>query len=59
MSSQKRRKQIKNIRNSSPTITVGELEKIGELPKGFDLFDNIEMKEYQLKNKTDWWSRMK
>lgn len=59
MSSRNRRKQINNLRNSFPTITVDELMKKGILPKGFHLFDHIEMKEFHLQYKTDWWSRMK
>ena len=28
------------------------------VPKNFHLFDRVDMKEYQLKHKTNWWKRM-
>jgi len=58
MSSRKRRKQTKKIRDSYPTKTLKELEDEGLVPKNFHLFDRVDMKEYQLQTKTDWWSRM-
>lgn len=58
MSSRLRRKKLKEIRNSHPTITLKELEEVGGVPENFHLFDRVDMKEYQLKTKTDWWKRM-
>ena len=58
MSSRKRRRETKKIRDSYPTKTLKELEDEGLVPKNFHLFDRVDMKEYQLKNKTDWWKRM-
>ena len=58
MSSRKRRNETKKIRDSYPTVTLKELEDEGLVPKNFHLFDRVDMKEYQLKHKTDWWKRM-
>ena len=58
MSSRKRRRETKKIRDSHPTKTLKELEDEGLVPKNFHLFDRVDMKEYQLQTKTDWWSRM-
>ena len=58
MSSKKRRIEIRKIRNSYPTKTLKELEDEGLVPKNFHLFDRVDMKEYQLKHKTDWWKKM-
>ena len=58
MSSKRRRKETKKIRDSYPTKTLKELEDEGLVPKNFHLFDRVDMKEYQLQTKTDWWSRM-
>jgi hypothetical protein len=58
MSSRKRRREIKQLRDSYPTKTLKELEDEGVVPKNFHLFDRVDMKEYQLKHKTDWWKRM-
>ena len=58
MSSKIRRNETKKIRDSHPTITLKELEDEGLVPKNFHLFDRVNMKEYQLKHKTDWWKRM-
>ena len=55
MSSKIRRNQTKKIRDSYPTKTLKELEDEGLVPKNFHLFDRVDMKEYQLKHKTDWW----
>ena len=49
MSSGKRRREIRKIRDSSPTKTLKELEDEGLVPKNFHLFDRVDMKEYQLK----------
>ena len=54
----KKKKQNKKIRDSYGTITLKELEEKGLVPKNFHLFDSIDMNEYQLKHKTDWWMRM-
>ena len=58
MSSKRRRNETKKIRDSYPTKTLKELEDEGVVPKNFHLFDRVDMKEYQLKHKTDWWKRM-
>ena len=58
MSSRKRRRETKQLRDSHPTITLKELEDEGLVPKNFYLFDRVNMMEYQLQNKTDWWKRM-
>jgi len=58
MSSIRRRNETKKIRDSYPTKTLKELEDEGLVPKNFHLFDRVDMKEYNLKHKTDWWKRM-
>lgn len=58
MSSKRRRKETKKIRDSYPTKTLKEIEDEGLVPKNFHLFDRVDMKEYQLKHKTDWWKKM-
>ena len=58
MSSKRRRNETKKIRDSYPTKTLKELEDEGVVPKNFHLFDRVDMKEYQLKHKTDWWKKM-
>ena len=58
MSSKRRRNKTKKIRDSYPTKTLKELEDEGLIPKNFHLFDRVDMKEYQLQTKTDWWKRM-
>ncbi|MDB4104772.1 hypothetical protein N9545_04530 [Salibacteraceae bacterium] len=58
MSSKRRRKETKKIRDSYPTKTLKELEDEGVVPKNFHLFDRVDMKEYQLQTKTDWWKKM-
>lgn len=58
MSSKRRRKETKKIRDSYPTKTLKELEDEGLVPKNFHLFDRVDMKEYQLKHKTNWWKKM-
>ena len=59
MSSRKRRKETKKLRDSIPTITLKELEDKWLVPKNYHLFDRVDMKEYQLQTKTDWWKKMK
>jgi len=54
----KKKKLNKKIRDSYETITLKELEEKGLVPKNLHLFDRIDMNEYQLKHKTDWWMRM-
>jgi len=54
----KKKKQNKRIRDRYGTITGKELEEKGLIPKNFHLFDGVDMNEYQLKNKTDWWGKM-
>ena len=58
MSSKRRRKETKQLRDSYPTVTLKELEEKGEVPKYFHLSDWVDMKEYQLENKTDWWKKL-
>ena len=58
MSSKIRRNETKKIRDSHPTITLKELEDEGLVPKNIYLFDRVDMKEYHLKHKTDWWEKM-
>ena len=58
MSSRKRRKETRRVRDSYPTVTLKELEDEGVVPKNFHLFERVDMKEYQLINKTNWWKRM-
>jgi hypothetical protein len=53
-----RKGETKKIRDSYPTKTLKELEDEGVVPKNFHLFDRVDMKEYQLKHKTNWWKRM-
>jgi len=56
--SSKRRRETKQLRDSYPTKTLKELEDEGVVPKNFHLSDSIDMKEYQLNHKTDWWSKL-
>ena len=58
MSSKRRKRETKKIRDSYPTKTLKELENEGLVPKNFHLFARVDMKEYHLKHKTDWWKRM-
>ena len=48
----------KKISDSYRAITLKELEEKGFVPKNFHLFDGVDMNEYQLKYKTNWWKRM-
>ena len=59
MSSKKRRNEIKELRNKQPKISLLEMERRKMIRENFHLSDSIDMKEYQLQTKTDWWSRMK
>ena len=59
MSSTKRRNEIKELRNKQPKISLLEMERRKMIKENFHLNDSIDMKEYQLQTKTDWWSRMK
>ncbi len=54
----KKKKQNKRIRDSYGTITLKELEEKSLVPKNFHLFDSVDMNEYILNNKTNWWNRM-
>jgi hypothetical protein len=54
----KKKKQNKRIRDSYGTITLKELEEKGLVHKNFQLFDSVDMNEYILNNKTNWWKRM-
>jgi hypothetical protein len=54
----KKKKQNRKIRERFGTVTLKELEEKGLVPRNFHLFDNVDMKEYQLKHKTDYWIRM-
>ena len=53
----RKKKQNKLLRNKYQ-ITGEELIKQGKLDPYFHRKDHIDMKEEQLKNKTDWWKRM-
>jgi hypothetical protein len=59
MSSKKRRNEIKELRNKQPKISLLEMERQKMIRENFHLNDRVDMKEYQLQTKTDWWSRMK
>ena len=59
MSSRKRRNEIKELRNKQPKISLLEMERQKMIRENFHLNDRVDMKEYQLRTKTDWWSRMK
>ena len=59
MSSKKRRNEIKELRNKQPKISLLEMERRKMIRENFHLNDRVDMKEYQLRTKTDWWSRMK
>jgi len=59
MSSTKRRNEIKELRNKQPKISLLEMERQKMIRENFHLNDRVDMKEYQLQTKTDWWSRMK
>jgi len=59
MSSTKRRNEIKELRNKQPKISLLEMERRKMIKENFHLNDSIDMKEYQLQTKTDWWSRIK
>ena len=48
MSSRKRRRETKQLRDSYLTITLKEIEDEGLVTKNFHLFDRVDMKEYQL-----------
>ena len=54
----KKKKQNRKIRDSYGTITLKELGEKGLVPKNFHLFDSIDINEYILNNKTNWWKRM-
>ena len=58
MSSKKRRKEIKELRNKIPKISLLEMERRKMIKENFHLNDSIDMKEYQLQTKTDWWSKL-
>ena len=58
MSSKKRRNEIKELRNKQPKISLLEMERQKMIRENFHLNDRVDMKEYQLQTKTDWWSRM-
>jgi len=59
MSSTKRRNEIKELRSKQPKISLLEMERRKMIKENFHLNDSIDMKEYQLQTKTDWWSRIK
>lgn len=58
MSSKKRRNEIKELRNKQPKISLLEMERRKMIKENFHLNDSIDMKEYQLQTKTDWWSKL-
>tara|TARA_B100001113_G_C20795195_1_gene485750 strand:- start:235 stop:411 length:177 start_codon:yes stop_codon:yes gene_type:complete len=45
----KKKKQNKKIREKYGSVTLKELEDRGQVPKGFHLFDSVDMKEYHSK----------
>jgi len=49
----------KKIKKLQDGVTLKELEEKGLIPKNLHLFDSIDMKELNLKNKTDWWKKIK
>jgi hypothetical protein len=53
-----RKKRQNKLLRKKYLITSEELIKQGKLDPYFHLKDHIDMKEEQLQNKTDWWSRM-
>lgn len=53
-----RKKKLNKLLRNKYQITGEELIKQGKLDPYFHLKDHIDMKEEQLKNKTDWWKRM-
>lgn len=53
----KKKKQNRLLQNQY-SITGEELIKQGKLDPYFHLRDLIDVKEEQLRNKTDWWSKM-
>jgi len=58
MSSEKRKNEIKELRNKQPKISLLEMERRKMIRENFHLSDSIDMKEYQLRTKTDWWSKL-
>jgi hypothetical protein len=53
-----RKKRQNKLLRKKYLITSEELIKQGKLEPYFHLKDPIDMKEEQLKNKTDWWKKM-
>jgi hypothetical protein len=58
MSNKQRRKETKELRNNIPKISLLEMERRKMIRENFHLSDSIDMKEYQLQTKTDWWKKM-
>ena len=52
-----KKKQNRQLRNQY-SVKSEDLIKQGKLDPYFHLRDLIDVKEEQLRNKTDWWSRM-
>ena len=46
-----KKKENKKIRNSYPSSKLEELQNRGLLPKKYNLFDHVDMKEYKRKKK--------
>ena len=53
-----RKKRQNKLLRKKYLITSEELIEQGRLDPYFHLKDHIDMKEEQLENKTDWWSRL-
>jgi len=53
-----RKKRMNKRIRGKYLVTSEQLIKEGKLDPYFHLKDHIDMKEEQLENKTDWWSRM-
>lgn len=53
-----RKKKQNRLLQNQYSITGEELIKQGKLDPYFHLRDLIDVKEEQLRNKTDWWSKM-
>ena len=58
MSNKQRRKETKELRKNIPKISLLEMERRKMIRENFHLSDSIDMKEYQLRTQTDWWSKM-
>lgn len=53
-----RKKRLNKRIREKYLVTPEQLIKEGKLNPYFHLQDSIDIKEEQLENKTDWWSRL-